>query len=73
MNISFNVTTRPLARQFPFPVRHSLRPSLDATLRAAVAVQIGCPADLSCAGRNPVNKPSLQGVVSSTGFPPARE
>ena len=25
----------------------SLRPSLDATLRAAIAVQIGCPADLS--------------------------
>ena len=28
-------------------VRHSLHPSLDATLRAAIAVQLGRPADLS--------------------------
>ena len=34
-------------------VRHSLHPSLDATLRAATAVQIGRPADLSGEGRNP--------------------
>ena len=31
----------------PWPVPRSLRPSLDAPLRAAVAVQIGNPADLS--------------------------
>jgi len=37
-----------------FPLRHSLHPSLDATLRAAIAVQIGRPADLSRAGGNPV-------------------
>ena len=35
-------------------IRHSLHPSLDATLRAAIAVQIGRPADLSRAGGNPV-------------------
>ena len=33
--------------------------ALDATLRAAVAVPIGYPADWSCESRNPVDKPSL--------------
>ena len=31
---------------------YSLHPSLDATLRAAGAVQIGCPADLSLNQKN---------------------
>ena len=34
-------------RLYRLRLMRSLRPSLDATLRAAIAVQIGCPADLS--------------------------
>ena len=36
-----------LYRHYRLRLMRSLRPSLDATLRAAIAVQIGCPADLS--------------------------
>ena len=38
---------RSLYRYYRLRLMRSLRPSLDATLRAAIAVQIGCPADLS--------------------------
>ena len=42
----------PLYCRYPLRLMRSLRPSLDATLRAAVAVQIGGPADLSLNRKN---------------------
>ena len=48
---------------------HSLRPSLDATLRAAYAVQIGCPADLSRENGNPVDSKTPYKECLLTGFP----